>query len=109
MKTLSNYHYPGNVRELKSAIEYAILNSNNQIINKEDLPPEIHYPEMSFISTLSNKKTHKSTREKILEHRKEEIEQALIEANGNRSKAAIKLGIARSTLYKKIEEFHIDV
>src|SRR5215204_62863 len=40
-KLLNDYHYPGNVRQLESAIERAILLSENDTITLVDLPPEM--------------------------------------------------------------------
>ena len=39
--SLNDYHYPGNVRQLESAIERAILLSENDTITLDDLPPEM--------------------------------------------------------------------
>ncbi|HMT07517.1 MAG TPA: sigma-54 dependent transcriptional regulator [Pyrinomonadaceae bacterium] len=38
---LENYDYPGNVRQLESALERAILLCENDIVTNEDLPPEM--------------------------------------------------------------------
>jgi transcriptional regulator with PAS, ATPase and Fis domain len=40
-KLLLDYHYPGNVRQLESALERAILLCENDTITMEDLPPEM--------------------------------------------------------------------
>jgi transcriptional regulator of acetoin/glycerol metabolism len=41
MSLLLQHNWPGNIRELKSAIDLATLHCKRSVINTEDLPPEI--------------------------------------------------------------------
>ena len=41
MKRLTDYTWPGNIRELQNAISYAVVMSNSRKIGVDDLPPEV--------------------------------------------------------------------
>ena len=88
------YTWPGNVRELRQKIIGAVLQAQEGTIMKEHL--EFSQPDASSSAafTLRNK-----------EEEKERIIRALKQANGNRKIAAELLGIGRTTLYKKLEEY----
>ena len=93
-KALLTYTWPGNVRELRQKIIGAVLQAQEGTIMKEHL--EFSQPDASSSAafTLRNK-----------EEEKERIIRALKQANGNRKIAAELLGIGRTTLYKKLEEY----
>jgi transcriptional regulator with PAS, ATPase and Fis domain len=94
MPILLEYPWPGNVRELKSAIDFATLHAKGAAIHAEDLPPEIIDPTQRM---FSEEPLHLDERQRLLA--------ALARAKGNRSVAARDLGIARSTLYRRLEKF----
>jgi DNA-binding NtrC family response regulator len=96
MESLMKHDWPGNVRELKSAIESAILRCKGPIIQPGDLPLEIggSIPSQAPLGGLIQ-----DERQRILD--------ALDRAGGNRRQAAKLLGVARSTLYRKLEELNI--
>lgn len=90
---LSSADWPGNIRQLKEVIEAAALRSQTDDIKTDDLT-QIHHQSLA--------------RSKLSRLEKAElnlIQEALIEAKGNRVKAASLLRIGRSTLYRKIETF----
>jgi two-component system response regulator AtoC len=94
---LARYHWPGNIRELKSAITKALIFADDTIISADDLP-----------RYLSAKRKATVRRPKTLEEmEKDHIIAVLAETGGNQSKAAEILGINRKTLYKKIHKFKI--
>ncbi|MBC7798640.1 MAG: sigma-54-dependent Fis family transcriptional regulator, partial [Pyrinomonadaceae bacterium] len=53
-KALLDYFYPGNVRQLESAIERAVLLTESDLISTEDLPPEIFQTEKKAVNEGSN-------------------------------------------------------
>ncbi|MCV4714496.1 two-component system response regulator, partial [Escherichia coli] len=53
-KIIENYHYPGNVRQLESAIERAILLCENDVITPDDLPPEMTAGDRSAAAAAGN-------------------------------------------------------
>ncbi len=98
-KLFMEHSWPGNVRQLENVIEGAVIMSQKPIITKESLPKSFD---------KSKEKTEgKSLKEELKEPAKEIILNALKDCNWNRSKAAIKLGINRTTLYNKMKKYDI--
>ncbi len=89
-----NYPFPGNIRELKHAIEHAFVICHDRTITTEHLPPEIK--EYSKIRNHVPKKKSIDEPQRIL--------QALNKTDWNKAKAARLLGISRRTIYRKIAE-----
>jgi DNA-binding NtrC family response regulator len=107
MKVLSDYHWKGNIRELKNTIERLVILSKNNIIEIEDLPIEI----MNSTSTtsfmgmdISNSFDLKKT---VDEFEKNIIIDALLATKGNKVQAADLLKIKRSTLYYKLNLYNL--
>lgn len=80
------YDWPGNIRELRSVIQYALTGSKDDLIGPEDLPSEFR-----MCQTL------RSSGQKLDQ---EIVQAALAQCGGNKVKAAQMLGIARATLYR---------
>lgn len=95
-KALLTYPWPGNVRELKQKIQMAVLHTEADMITKENL-------EFGSDETLSSSSASFALRNDAED--KERILRALKQANGNRKIAAELLGIGRTTLYSKLEEY----
>lgn len=93
-KKLLTHTWPGNVRELKQKIMGAVLQAQEGTIMKEHL--ELGLQETVFTVGFSLRND---------EEEKERIMRALKQANGNRNLATKMLGIGRTTLYKKLEEY----
>ena len=91
---LLTYPWPGNVRELKQVILAAVLQTENDTITVEDLELAVTKPTSSVSFALRNDMEEK-----------DRILRALKQANGNRKVAAELLGIGRTTLYSKLEEY----
>lgn len=102
MNYLANYHWPGNIRELRNAIERLVVLSEGKSITVGDLPAQIRFSMMDYEEgPMPGGGLHgaadKAERGIIL--------QALETCHGDRSKAAKYLGIPRSTLYYKMNKF----
>lgn len=93
LETLTTYAWPGNVRELKNVIESMWHLAEGDMLRPED----IEYEQLVKIRTVVNTDTHLSTAER------EAIVAAINRTGGNMLKTAQQLGIARSTLYKKMK------
>lgn len=102
---LQRYSYPGNVRELESIIAHAVIMADGEWITSVDLPD---YMRMGVSSrpALSYQKTEGIL--SLAEMEQQHIQHVLEVLNGNQSLAAQKLGISRSTLWRKIKEYNID-
>ncbi len=92
---LTRYHWPGNIRELKSVIEYAVLQCEGDTIQTRHFPPELLESALPVSETISPVKD----RERLLD--------ALKKAKGNRARAAQFLGISRATFYRWLDDLNI--
>ena len=95
-KRLLTHAWPGNVRELRQKIMAAVLEAQTGLVTKEHLGLAVTQPNSPVSFALRN---DVEERERIL--------RALKQANGNRKVAAELLGIGRTTLYKKLEEYDL--
>ena len=100
---LLDYSWPGNIRELENALEYAFVRVEGDEIRLNDLPAEV----LSLSGLSSVKGEYELGSFTTPKEEKEMIESALRDANGNKSKAAKLLAIGRTTLYKKLKEHNI--
>jgi len=101
-RILDDYSYPGNVRQLESALERAILLCENDVITVEDLPPE-----MTQGSTPSSGDLFKLPPEGV---NFEDVERSLImqamdRTDNNITKSAKLLGLTFRTLQYRLEKF----
>ena len=108
-KVLENYSYPGNVRQLESAIERAILLCEDNTIRIEDLPPEMLYRTPSATTTTNSADAFKLPPEGI---NFEDVERSLImqameRTDYNITKSAKLLGLTFRTLQYRLEKFGI--
>jgi two-component system response regulator AtoC len=104
LKILLRYAWPGNVRELENIIERGLVLTETEVIDVENLPPEVHRSsEGSAFSQLDEYSIKKATR--ILET--ELIRKALRKTHGNHTHASRILEISHRTLLYKIKEYGI--
>ncbi len=101
MNLFMAYSWPGNVRELKHAIEHGCVLCPCGKIDIEHLPMELIEIDNEWHFSKSSELHNELT--------KENIEQVLIETDGNKSKAASMLGVHRKTLYRKMGKLGISL
>ncbi len=99
---LLDYPWPGNIRELKSVIESAVMVSDGDYVTISDLPMNLQHYATGHREEIGSKAIRN-----IEEGERSLIEEALRQTNGNKAKAAEALGISTRTLYRKIEKFAI--
>ena len=105
MSILMRYDFPGNIRELENIIEHGFVLCRGSIIKREHLPPELLQSEMDF--DLSKKLESTPVTESIDEQAR--IITTIRNCGGLISKAAEELGMHRSTLWRKIKRYRIDI
>ncbi|BAI80863.1 two-component system, NtrC family, response regulator [Deferribacter desulfuricans SSM1] len=100
------YHWPGNVRELKNLIERLVILSKKDVIDIDDLPPDIFSgkPEKRIKEKIKSD-NFLDLDTKVLLFERELILDALIKAKGNKSEAAKLLGVSRYALLRKIKKY----
>src|SRR5699024_7624005 len=96
-----NYDWPGNVRELMNALEYAILFHDGGIISTNCLPNSIQRLNKNYTQQEREVLSPLQMKEKM------KLQELIIETNGNLSEVARRCKIARTTLYRKIEKYHL--
>lgn len=99
------YHWPGNLRELKNIIRRAVLLTGEGIIQTKVIPSELLDFEPFQPIDISSAKDLKSSFE---DHEKSLIVKTLEEMRFNKSKTAKVLNMDRKTLYNKLEKYGLD-
>jgi transcriptional regulator with PAS, ATPase and Fis domain len=102
--SLVNNPWKGNIRELVNTIEQTVIMSDKDMIDVSDLPKVMRKKSTDDRINLSLIEQAKSVGE---EAEKQLILETLEEVDGNKSQAAIKLGIHRTTLYQRLRKYKI--
>jgi transcriptional regulator with PAS, ATPase and Fis domain len=98
MDALLAYDWPGNIRELENAIEYAFARSNDDVIHRSKLPPSIKMlkPCKELYGIESG------------EDEKSQIIDLLERYHWNKTLVAKELKIGRTTLWRKLKTYGLD-
>jgi two-component system response regulator HydG len=100
LQILLSYSWPGNVRELENAVERAVVLGRGPEVRAPDLPPQVHRrtdePRPLIPAHLTLEEIEKLA-----------IAQALRLTGGNKSEAAERLGIHRTSLYDKLRRYEM--
>lgn len=106
LSAFMTYNWPGNLRELRNAVEYSVNMATSPEISLQNIPTAIRrttglynlrQPEVQP-SALSNI-SHAGEQAEL-----ELIRQLMQECNGNKSMVAAKLGISRPALYRRLKK-----
>ncbi|MDX6695569.1 MAG: two-component system, NtrC family, response regulator AtoC [Blastocatellia bacterium] len=125
LQALREYHWPGNVRQLRNCLERAVLLSNEGQITVADLPPEVaRIAAASTLVTYGNYGQQASAAEgdapppagqmntaapaSLREVERQQILAALEQTNWHRGKTAELLGISPSTLYRRLRDYNLE-
>jgi DNA-binding NtrC family response regulator len=100
---LIGHRWPGNVRELEHTIERAVLLGKGSTIGVNDLPPQLSGADPRKLP-LAEAVARSFT---LRDLEREYIERVLENTGGNKSEAAKILGVDRTTLYRKLEEYKL--
>ena len=113
---LCRYGWPGNVRELYNVAERAVSLAESQTISLRHLPAEIYDPLEHPASLAAQRSLPNDAADSIKQQRllameqteQTEIAELLHQYDGNISRVAKRLGVARTTVYRKIQRYGID-
>ena len=99
LQKLEDYHWPGNIRELAHSLERAVIMCKGSSLKPDD-----------FVLRARSKPVQHVDEQiiRVEDYEKKAISDAMSKYNGNLSKAAEEIGMARSTLYRKIARFGIE-
>lgn len=103
LEALMHFSWPGNVRELRTAIEHAVVLCRGERITVRDLPPSVRGG-----GSLADTKLLQGKDLTIKDAEKQLIVRALKETEGNRTRAAQKIGMSRRTFHRKLHEYHLE-
>ncbi len=111
---LQKHSWPGNIRELEHVVERAYVLCIGDTITTDHLPPEIltpetQQPQASETLTQQTVQVPSINADMDTDDEVERIIEALRRTAGNKAKAARLLGFDRSTLYRKISSYNIDL
>lgn len=102
LKILMSLPWKGNVRQLDNVIEHAMILGDGEWIRVEDLPAGLNSE-----ATVQPTSNGDGLREAIRSYEKAHIENVLTRCGGDKKDTAKRLGIALSSLYRKLEELGI--
>ena len=98
--TLLSYEWPGNIRELQNVVERGLAFAEGSTVELADLPSQVRTkPSADFLSRAV------ALRMTLSELEQSYIERVLKDEGGNKTRAALRLGLDRKTLYRKLEEY----
>jgi len=101
MRRLIAYDWPGNVRELENAVSRAVALGSGPIVAVADLPSNLHYP-------TSERAPERDELLPLEELERRAILRMLRETGGDKLQAARMLGIGKTTLYRKLKQYHME-
>jgi two-component system response regulator HydG len=103
LRLMLHYDWPGNVRELESCLERATATCSLPTLHIADLPTELREFERTRVNppSIANGEGIKP----LAELEKEAILHAIHALHGDKLEAARRLGIGKTTLYRKLKEY----
>ncbi|MDD3578863.1 MAG: sigma 54-interacting transcriptional regulator [Candidatus Cloacimonetes bacterium] len=107
MKTLENYEFPGNVRQLENEIERAVtLVEDSTFITPADFSEEVHR-HMEHSRTIDLLSSKKNLKEAVEELERKMITSCMERYAWNQTQAARELGLSRQGLIKKLQRYNL--
>jgi two-component system response regulator HydG len=108
-----DYCWSGNVRELENAIEHAFVTCEGNEIQLEDLPAEIRTAERR-VAECRDRLKHRNndgtaSRSRFARGSREELLQILQECGWNKAEAARRLGVERTTIWRRMKNWGIEL
>jgi DNA-binding NtrC family response regulator len=106
MERLRNYSWPGNIRELQSVLQRALLRTRGPVLLAEFLPSDL--PGEGRAGQMPETGPRFRPDMTLAELEREAIQYRLFQTGGNRQRTADLLGICTRTLLRKIQEYRLE-
>jgi transcriptional regulator with GAF, ATPase, and Fis domain len=117
IEKLQQYHYPGNVRELRNVLFIAATHSNGGEIDDKTVAEVMqlhahsqiqHCPSEAAEAVATSVAPLPNTTAPLHEVESQHISRLLQEHNNNRKQVAAVLGVSERTLYRKLKRYHLN-
>ena len=116
LDTLGAHDWPGNVRELANALEYALVHAEGATLLPRHLPPEVRESarggdapvRAADLAPTRLAQPYYRPPAGPAGREREILSRALKECGGNRAEAARRLGMSRTTLWKRLKQYGLD-
>ena len=105
LKALEAYSWPGNVRQLRNAVEKMVVLAAGETLTLDDVPAEILAPTAPAATAEAAPAAATAPTASLADVEKAQILAALKAAGGNKTASADALGISRRTLHRKLREW----
>lgn len=103
LKVMSSYSWPGNVRQLRNAVERMVVLARGSMLTPDLLPPEIvDGPRLDVLPA-----EEMNYKDAVLDFKRRYVEQALRNCGGNQTRAAAQMDLQRSYLNRLIKELDV--
>ena len=104
MDIFMRYHWPGNIRELKSALEYTFLVAESGLVEIQHLPSQL---QSALKTETAPQSAPADSGTAVGAEEKAQLIEALRKADGNQSRAAGILGVHRMTVFNRMRKYGI--
>ncbi len=116
LDALATHDWPGNVRELANALEYALVHAEGATVLPRHLPPEARESarggdapaKADDLASAGLSQPYYRPPAGPAGREREILSRALQECGGNRAEAARRLGMSRTTLWKRLKQYGLD-
>src|SRR4051812_32819114 len=109
LAVMSNYSWPGNIRELLNVVSHVITFSEGEEIDTHHLPPRLLGTQKEAPLSFNEHLSFKDAKEQLLENfEREYIGQLLKRCEGNISRAARESGLHRKSIERLVKKYQLD-
>jgi DNA-binding NtrC family response regulator len=108
VELLRDYTWPGNIRELRNAVERGLAMAREELIHPADLPPALRSPGSAVEPAVIGKSSNASRAATIDDAERDYLVTLLQKNSGNVSQSAVEAGMSRQGLHKLLKKHGVD-